>query len=132
MRRYFVIAIVVTFLTGCSWIMKLSPGWGAEKPLTPEQKIEQLMKGALNLKYRLGEQMEELGNLKSQIAALSDLKAELGREMKTSAQLQARNLLYKKKVKELEEEIKELKAKIAQLEMKPALKLKPTTEEKKN
>jgi len=38
--------------------------------------------------------------------------------MQTSAQLQARNLMYKKKVKELEEQIKELKAKIAKLEMK--------------
>jgi len=95
MRRYFVIAIAVTFLTGCSWIMKLSPGWGAEKAPTPEQKIEQLMQGSLDLKYKLG------------------------KEMQTSAQLQARNLLYKKKVKELEEQIKELKAKIAQLEMKP-------------
>jgi len=101
MKKVLAIAIAVIFLTGCSWIMKLSPGWGAEKAPTPEQKIEQLMQGSLDLKYKLG------------------------KEMQTSAQLQARNLMYKKKVKELEEEIKELKAKIVQLEMKP------TTEEKK-
>ena len=79
------------------------------KPLTPEQRIENLTNKLLNMKFNFAEEKSQAAKEKNFLAV----------EMKIVVQLQVKVMQLQKRLAALEESLKQANGKITQLTMKP-------------